>query len=233
MARTILIIGESGSGKSTSLKSLNPKETFLINTINKDLPWQGWKQDYEPYSKETKAGNIFTLNQYDWKTRTQMMLAYLNGIAKMEHIKTVIIDDYQYMMSYEFMERAKESGWQKFTDIGQNAFTIITTAEKALRSDQTAVFLCHSVDEGFDKKKTKIKTIGKMLDEKITVEGMFTIVLLSITEDTVDGLKYWFITHNDGTSTAKSPVGMFEDKIPNDLNKVLIRIEEYNNIKGE
>ena len=72
-----------------------------------------------------------------------------------------------------------------------------------------------------------------MLDEKITVEGLFTIVLLSITEDTVDGLKYWFVTHNDGTSTAKSPIGMFDDKISNDLNEVLIRIEEYNEQKPE
>lgn len=229
MARTILVIGESGSGKSTALRTLNPKETFLINTAGKDLPWQGWKKDYSPFDKSTQLGNMYSLNSLDWNQRTQSMIRTLALAGTLQNVKTVIIDDFQYIMSYEFMERAKESGWQKFTDIGQNAFNIIKAAEK-LRADQTVIFLCHSTDEIFDGgRRTKIKTIGKMLDEKITVEGMFTIVLLSIAENTIDGVKYWFITRNDGTSTAKSPEGMFAEKIPNDLKVVIERVEEYNN----
>ena len=229
MARTILVIGESGSGKSTALRTLNPEECFLINIAGKDLPWQGWTNKWQAYDKTAKTGNILSLNSYTWKERTPMLLKIFQGIAGMDKVKTVLVDDTQYMMSYEFMERAKEQGWQKFTDIGQNMFNVIKAAEK-LRDDQTVVFLCHSTDEIYDGgRRTKVKTIGKMLDEKITVEGMFTIVLLSLAENTVEGTKYWFVTRNDGSSTAKSPDGMFDEKIPNDLDLVIKRIEEYNN----
>lgn len=229
MARTILTIGESGSGKTTALRTLNPKESFLINSAGKDLPWQGWKKDWFPYDKASKTGNMLSLNSYDWKLRTNHTIGMLGSISNMENVKVAVIDDVQYLMSYEFMERAKEQGWQKFTDIGQNMFNIIKAAER-LRDDQTVIFLCHSTDEYYDGgRRTKIKTIGKMLDEKITVEGMFTIVLLAVAEDTNEGIKYQFITKNDGTTTAKSPEGMFPMKIPNDFKYVLDRIEEYNN----
>ena len=229
MSDTVLIIGESGSGKSTSLGDVNPEESFLINVAGKPLPWAGWKKNWKIYDKASGEGNMISLKSLDWKQRTPVMLSALQAVAKMEKVKNVFVDDTQYLMSYEFMERAKESGWQKFTDIGQNMFNVIKAAEK-LRDDQTVIFLCHSVDEIYDGgKRTKIKTIGKMLDEKITVEGMFTIVLLSLAENTVEGTKYSFVTRNDGSSTAKSPAGMFEEKIPNDLQSVLNRIEEYNN----
>jgi len=223
MANIILAIGESGSGKSTAIRTLNPEETFLIRVTDKDLPFQGWKKGYVTYDKATGNGNMIT-------SHSPVIIAKaLNIVKDISKFKVVIVDDLQYLMSYEFMERAKESGWQKFTDIAQNTYNVISTA-KLLRADQTVIFLCHSTDEYFDGgRKTKIKTIGKMLDEKITVEGMFTIVLLSQIEKIEDGLKYWFITNNDGTTTAKSPEGMFPEKIPNDLQAVLDRIEEYNN----
>lgn len=223
MANIILVIGESGSGKSTALRTLNPKETFLIRITDKDLPFQGWKKNYVPYDKASNTGNMITSHSPTVAVKA-LSLAKENA-----DIKIVVIDDLQYLMSYEFMERAKENGWQKFTDIAQNTYNVISAA-KALGTDQTVIFLCHSTDEYFDGgRKTKIKTIGKMLDEKITIEGMFTIVLLSQVEKKEDGLRYWFITNNDGTTTAKSPEGMFPEKIPNDLQAVLNRIEEYNN----
>ena len=223
MANIILAIGESGSGKSTALRTLNPEETFLIRVTDKDLPFQGWKKSYITYDKATGIGNMIT-------SHSPVVLVKALTLAKDNpKVKVVVIDDLQYLMSYEFMERAKESGWQKFTDIAQNTYNVISAA-KLLRTDQTVIFLCHSTDEYFDGgRKTKIKTIGKMLDEKITVEGMFTIVLLSQVEKKEDGLRYWFITNNDGTTTAKSPEGMFPEKIPNDFDAVLKRIEEYNN----
>ena len=223
MANIILVIGESGSGKSTATRTLKSDETFLIRVTDKDLPFQGWKKDYITYDKITGTGNMIT--SYNPATLIKALALAKKG----QHIKTVVIDDLQYLMSFEFMERAKESGWQKFTDIAQNTYNVISAA-KALRVDQTVIFLCHSTDEYFDGgRKTKIKTIGKMLDEKITIEGMFTIVLLSQIEKTETGLKYWFYTNNDGTTTAKSPEGMFDEKIPNDLNAVLERIKTYNN----
>jgi len=223
MANIILVIGESGSGKSTATRTLKSDETFLIRVTDKDLPFQGWRKNYITYDKITGTGNMIT--SYNPATLIKAL-----ALAKEDqHIKTVVIDDLQYLMSFEFMERAKESGWQKFTDIAQNTYNVISAA-KALRVDQTVIFLCHSTDEYFDGgRKTKIKTIGKMLDEKITIEGMFTIVLLSQIEKTETGLKYWFYTNNDGTTTAKSPEGMFDEKIPNDLNAVLERIKTYNN----
>lgn len=222
MANIILVIGESGSGKSTGLRTLDAKKTFLIRVTDKDLPFQGWKKNYISYDKATGKGNMITSHN------PSVIIKALALVKDNSEIKIVVIDDLQYLMSYEFMERAKEPGWQKFTDIAQNTYNVITAA-KALRSDQTVIFLCHSTDEYFDGgRKTKIKTIGKMLDEKITIEGMFTIVLLSQIEKTEDGLKYWFITNNDGTTTAKSPEGMFPEKIPNDLQIVLNTIEEYN-----
>ena len=223
MANIILAIGESGSGKSTALRTLNSEETFLIRVTDKDLPFQGWKKSYTVYDKATGQGNMITSHS------PVVLVKALTLVKDNPKVKVVVIDDLQYLMSYEFMERAKESGWQKFTDIAQNTYNVISAA-KLLRADQTVIFLCHSTDEYFDGgRKTKIKTIGKMLDEKITVEGMFTIVLLSQVEKTEDGLRYWFITNNDGTTTAKSPEGMFPEKIPNDLQAVLDRIEEYNN----
>jgi len=223
MANIILVIGESGSGKTTAIRTLKPEETFLIRVTDKDLPFQGWKKDYVTYDKATGNGNMITSHS------PVIIVKALNVVKDNPKFKVVIIDDLQYLMSYEFMERAKESGWQKFTDIAQNTYNVISTA-KLLRADQTVIFLCHSTDEYFDGgRKTKIKTIGKMLDEKITIEGMFTIVLLSQVEKTEEGMKYWFITNSDGTTTAKSPEGMFPEKIPNDLQAVLDRIEEYNN----
>ena len=223
MANIILVIGETGSGKTTSLAKVDKKNTFLIRITDKDLPWEGWKKDFSIYDKASGTGNMIT-------THSAVTVAKALALAKAdEKYKLVVVDDLQYLMSYEFMERAQESGWQKFTDIAQNAYNVIAAA-KALRTDQTVVFLCHSTDEYFDGgRRTKIKTIGKMLDEKITVEGMFTIVLLSQIEKADDGLKYWFITNSDGTTTAKSPSGMFPVKIPNDLQAVLNRIVEYNN----
>lgn len=155
MANIILVIGESGSGKSTALRTLNSDETFLIRVTDKDLPFQGWKKDYVPYDKASNTGNMVT-------SHSPTVLVKALALAKERaEIKTVIIDDLQYLMSYEFMERAKESGWQKFTDIAQNTYNVITAA-KGLRNDQVVIFLCHSTDEYFDGgRKTKIKTIGE------------------------------------------------------------------------
>jgi hypothetical protein len=143
---------------------------------------------------------------------------------RLTHIKTIIIDDSQYLMAYEFMARAKEKGYEKFSEIGQNFFLVLTTAQE-LRDDITVVFLHHAESsDGI----IKAKTIGKMLDEKITIEGMFTNVLLGQSRKANGKLEYYVVTNSDGTNTAKSPIDQLDFEEPNDLKIILDKINEYN-----
>ena len=222
MSRSILVIGESGTGKSRSLKRLNPEETFLFNIIGKDLPFQGWRKGYTSYNKETGKGNMLTTHN------PSTLLKGIELVSKLPY-RNIVFDDFQYVMSYEFMSRATERGYDKFSEIAQNTWNIIKTAQ--LIPDKNIIFLAHSEEvyaDGY--KKSKIKTIGKLLDEKITVEGMFTVVLQSTIIIEENKTKYVFITQSDGTSTVKTPEGMFGSKyIENDLQTVLERMEEYAN----
>lgn len=224
MADKILIMGDSGSGKSTSTRNLNPETTAYINVIGKPLPFQGWRKKYKKYNTTNKTGNMFVCHKHD------EIIKALTVIELMPHIKTVIVDDSQYVMSYEFMRRATEKGFDKFAEMGQHMFQVYE-APDSLRDDLVVVFLCHSEDvsaNGYI--KTKAKTIGKMLDDKITIEGMFTMVLLALAKESKDGIEYVFCTQTNGANTVKSPMGMFNEVfIENDLSKVLTRFHEYNN----
>lgn len=223
MDNLVLVIGESGHGKSTSIRTLDPKSTFLINVANKLLPFPNSYNLYKPFNRETNEGNLYS------SADAYKICNLLKYLTKLEHIKNIVIDDFQYVMAYEFIKRAKERGYDKFTEIGQNAFNIVEAA-KNMREDQLTFILSHSEDintEGY--RKTKAKTIGRMLDEKITFDGLFSIVLLATIEKEEDKLEYYFVTCSDGYNTAKSPIGMFDYKIPNDLNFVANRIREYHN----
>lgn len=216
MSNTVLIMGESGTGKSTSIRTLDPKETFLISVLNKPLPFRGWRKKYKQ-AKDNEGNMIIS----DVSTTVNAALMKINDTRK--DIKTVIIDDFQYLMSNEFMRRALEAGWGKFTEIQRNAWQIIITAMNC-RSDLNIFVLSHS--EISSNGKTRIKTIGKVLDEKIVVEGMFTLVLSSVILDD----KYCFQTRSDPQIMAKTPMGMFEDKyIENDLHMVNSVMNEYFN----
>lgn len=214
----ILVIGESGTGKSTSLENLNTSETFLIQAIGKPMPFRGWRRNYKPYSSDGKSGNLIVTDN------ASVIVATLKEISnKRKEIKNVIIDDFQYIMANEFMRRTKEKGFDKFNDIGHNAWSIIN-ALNSIRQDITCVVLAHS--EQSETGKTKIKTLGKMLDDKVVIEGMFTVVLQSMVHDG----KYIFITQNNGQNTCKSPKGLFSsDTVPNDLNNVIATYIEYQN----
>lgn len=225
MSKAILILGESGAGKSTSIETLDPKTTAIVNVVGKDLPFKGWKSKYTPYNKADNTGNMIETHQ------SNSIVNFLKHIdSTRPDIKTIVIDDAQYLMSYDFMARAKEKGFDKFTDMALNYFNVINTA-KSLRKDLT-VFVMSHVESGTDvygDKKVKIKTLGKLIDDKITIEGLFTIVLLAQKEIEDEKVKHYFLTNNDGSSTCKSPKGMFDEKIPNDLQYVLSKIEEYEN----
>ena len=225
MSQEILIIGESGSGKSTSLEKLDPKSTFLINVAKKPMPFRSWKKNYSLLTKENPTGNYIATDN------SATIVATLKHVdANMPHVKTVIIDDFTYVMANEFMRRANERGFEKFTEIGLHAWEI-ANAGKNMRDDITFIMIGHaeaSTDLSGNR-KLKFKTIGKLVDDKVNMEGMFTIVLFTdVEKDPNGGINHYFVTQSDGTTTGKTPKGMFDElKIPNDINQVIQTINKY------
>jgi hypothetical protein len=210
-----LILGESGTGKSTSLRNLDPSKVLLIQSIKKPLPFKskGWKVRASLKSE----GNIIQTDAPD----------LIERLLRQSPHDVVVIDDFQYVMANEFMRRSDERGFDKFTDIGRHAWNILKAATD-LADHRRVYILSHT--ESDQSGKTKIKTIGKMLDEKITIEGMVTIVLRTRV---IDG-RFVFSTQNDGSDTTKSPLGMFEDQlIDNDLAAVDEAIAAYYDIQPQ
>lgn len=234
MARTIAIVGESGSGKSTSigkaeefgLIGLDPSETAVINVMDKDLPFRGSRGSYGKMISE--GGN------YASTTDGTVIVEILNHISENRpDIKNVVIDDWQYTMADELFAKIKKKGYDKFTEIAKHAYDVATIG-KSLRRDLNLIVLTHS--ELDDKKGCyKIKTIGKMLDNSVTIDGLFPIALYTFTEHDAKEKKttFNFLTRkmNDlqgNEIPAKSPPGMFEDAlIPNDLGLVIKMADEY------
>lgn len=229
MAELIAIVGNSGSGKSTSIRTLDPQTTFIINVAKKPLPFKGFKKNYKQLiqNQETKKweGNLYNTSDVD---KIGQVLRLIDKI--MPHIKVVIIEDSQYLMSFEAMDRASEKGYDKFTQIAQHYYSVLK-GSLDLREDLKVFTLTHSENIGDALNPYfKIKTQGKMIDSMITVEGLFTYVLFTTLVKNNEGeLEYKFMTQTDGTNTAKSPMGCFEDKlIDNDLQLVITKIDEYN-----
>lgn len=157
MAQGVLIIAESGAGKSTSIENLNPAETFIINVANKALPFKGWKKKYTTWSKDNPNGNMYYGNT---PTNIEACIKYVN--EKRKEIKVLVIDDFQYMSSFEFFDRVDEKGYEKFTQIGAH-LARIARMPKDLRDDLQVYFLTHA-EESTDlegKRKFKAKTIGE------------------------------------------------------------------------
>lgn len=237
MSQIILIEGGSGTGKTTSIKTLPPEQTYLISVTSKNLPFTNWKNMYRLSTPDTQGNRKIIFNTSfttaDYKANkglfvdsTKMVNDTLKAISeRLPKIKYIIIDDSQYLMAFEFMARAREKGFEKYNELAQNFFDVLTTAQ-SLRDDITVFFLHHTeVTEGI----RKAKTLGKMLDNYITLEGLFNIVLLSDSRKVNNRIEYFFVTNNDGTSTAKSPDGMFPSEIPNDLSLVMKHIEAFDN----
>jgi hypothetical protein len=199
MGIPVLILGYSGSGKTRSIKLMDPNTTGVFLVEKPRLPFR------EPFKVVKNAGY------------PQIMTALKNPT-----MKSYVIDDSQYIMANEFFDRAGENGYQKFVDIGANFRNLIHLVNNELPDDVIVYFL-HHPEMDSNTGKMKAKTIGKMLDEKLTLEGCFDIVLFAKT----DGQEHWFQTQSDGTNTAKSPEEMFPAKIPNDLALVDRTIREY------
>lgn len=225
----IAIVGESGSGKTTSIRNLNPEETFIISTTGKRPGIKGAKKKYPDFkvNKETKemTGNFYTSSNIE---AIKQMMKIVN--VKMPNVKVLIIDDFQYLQAFEAMARVDEKGYGKFTDMAKHAYEALKTGMD-MRDDLFIVVSTHSENTGDNLNPYyKIKTQGKMLDSVITLEGLFTYVLFTkVVKDDSDSVQYKFLTNSDGTCTAKSPMGLFEDLlIDNDLDYVISKIKEYN-----
>lgn len=213
MALPVLIIGRSGNGKTFSIKGFTdtPDQIGVLSVEKGRLP-------FKSNIKVVKIPNY--QNSPEFKTTAQISAArygYVQMAIRTAKSKTIVIDDSQYLMADEFFDRAKESGYQKFTDIALNFRNLIHYINELPDNDKIVYFLHHS--EADQDGREKVKTIGKMLDEKLTIEGCFDIVLYCRDQK--------FYTQGDGISTAKSPEGMFPLEIPNNLKLVDDAIREY------
>jgi hypothetical protein len=209
MSTPVLVLGESGSGKSASLRNLDPVKTLLIQAIPKRLPFK--QTTWHPLDLDKGTGNIIV-------TDKSVEICQLMQRTKR---KIIVLDDYQYILANEFMRRADERGFDKFTEIGRHAWDILVMAA-ALPSDVRVYIMAHT-DVNEDG-RIRTKTIGKLLNEKITVEGMFTVVLRTIARDG----EYFFSTQTSGFDPVKTPMGMFpEPLIENDLAVVDKAITDY------
>lgn len=236
MANSIAIVGDSGSGKTTSIgqieelgiEGLNPEETFIFNVKGKPLPMRGWRNKYKSIdvTKPPIEGNYLSSTDSSLIIKT---MKYID--ANRPDIKNVVLDDAQYVMSEEFMANALKAGYDKFNKMAKNMYDIINTGIN-MKDEINFIVLTHDDEEDG---KSKIKTLGKMLDDKVNLAGLFTVVLYTTTKTTSQGTQYFFVTnkHIDDRGIhimAKSPVGMFTEKlIPNDMGLVLKQINEYNN----
>lgn len=213
MSNVVVILGESGTGKSTSLRNLNPDETFIINVLNKPLPFRGYKKSYNEEKKNF-------LNTDDYRRISK----YLEAInERRTDIKSIVIDDFSFLMCNEFMHRCREKGYDKFTDMGSNVFNIMDICQN-FRDDLYCYILCHTEKDHAN--MIKPKTVGKMTADYVGLAERATIVLHTQIIDR----HYSFLTQNDGMHVAKTPLGMFDDAyIDNDLSEIRKVIDEYYN----
>jgi RecA/RadA recombinase len=215
MSKVIGIMGESGSGKTTSMNKLDPATTFYIDGDKKGLSWKGWRKQYSIEKLNYMATDqISTVSQ---------ILEKINAQENMKHIKVVVIDTLNGLMVADEVRRMKDKGYDKWVDLAQCVWELLDSLY-SLRDDLTIIVVCHSQtqkeDDGYT--FTRIKTSGKKLD-KLNVESKLTTVLHAVAKDG----KYVFLTHANN-STAKTPLGAFEeDEIPNDITLVLKALEEY------
>lgn len=205
MGLPVLILGESGSGKSTSLRNFEPEEVSVFNVAGKPLPFR------------KKLPVKFTSDY-----------ATIESLIQASKKKAFVIDDSQYLLCFESFAKAKETGYGKYTDMALHFYNLVQFVIRQLPPDVIVYFL-HHTEADSNTGKVKAKTLGKMLDNQLTVEGLFSIVLMCFT----DGKKHVFVTQSDGMTTAKSPMEMFPLEIDNDLKLVDQTIRDYYTMNKE
>lgn len=209
MALPVLVIGRSGSGKTYSLKNFNKNEVGIISVEKGRLPFKSELEVTRVKKFDGAEGTPQQINtaRYSW---------IMQVISKTKK-KSIVIDDSQYLLANELFDRANEKGYDKFTNMAANFRDLIHFVNELEDEDKIVYFLHHSELDADGREK--VKTIGKMLDEKLCVEGCFDVVLYCQDQK--------FFTQSNGQSVAKTPEGMFELEIPNDLKAVDTAIREY------
>jgi hypothetical protein len=220
-SKLVGIVGATGTGKSTSIKHLNPEETYIINVAKKELPFKGSEKLYNAEKR-----NYVELDDANEITRKLRAIS-----EKAPHIKNIIIEDSNYIMGFNIVAKATEVGFTKFSVMARDMVDLFRTARQ-LRDDITVFYFTHpeTIEDGGEIIGYKIKTAGKLIDNQVLLEGLLTVCLYTNVEETKDGATYSFITNRYKKMPAKSPDGMFaETKIPNDLQLVVNTLNEYYN----
>jgi hypothetical protein len=223
-SKLVGIVGSTGTGKSTSIKHLNPEETYIFNVAKKELPFKGSEKLYNKEKgnyKETDDANDISRG-----------LKAISELEKFKHIKNVIIEDSNYIMGFTMVSKATETGFTKFSVMAKDMVDLFRTARQ-LRDDITVFYLSHpeEIMDGQDIVGYKIKTAGKLIDNQVLLEGLLTVCLYTNVEENKDGTtNYQLITNRHRKIPAKSPDGMFPElKIPNNLQLVADSLKNYYN----
>lgn len=201
------MLGESGSGKTASLRNFEEADVSILNVASKPLPFR---------------------NKNKLKMANKATYSMIKGAVASGRTPSYVIDDAQYLMAFESFDKVNETGYTKFTTMAKNYEEMLRHIQEET-DPNVIVYVLQHIDKDEDG-KVKAKTLGKMLDQQLTVEGLFSIVLLAQT----DGKRHWFVTQSDGTNPCKSPMGMFEEvEIDNDLKMVDDTIREYYELSKE
>ena len=221
-SKLVGIVGATGTGKSTSIKHLNPEETYIINVAKKELPFKGSEKLYNVENKNYK--------EVEDANEISRLLKVIS--EKAPHIKNIIIEDSNYIMGFNMVSKATETGFTKFSVMAKDMVDLFRTARQ-LRDDITVFYLTHpeEIMDGTDVIGYKIKTAGKLIDNQVLLEGLLTVCLYTHVEENKDGsANYQFLTNRYRKYPAKSPDGMFpEVKIPNNLQVVADSLTNYYN----
>lgn len=205
MGVAVLVLGASGSGKSASMRNFKENDVRILNVASKPLPFR----------------NVNKLKKADKAT-----YAMIKGAVKSGQTLSYVVDDAQYLMAFESFDKINETGYAKFSAMAKNYEDMLRTIQEDTSPD-TIVYIMQHIDKDEDG-NIKAKTLGKMLDQQLTIEGLFSIVLLAKAEER----RHFFVTQSDGTNPCKSPMGMFDEiEIDNDLKMVDDTIREYYGMK--
>lgn len=228
MANKILVTGASGSGKTFALRTLNPKETFIICPDEKNPPFEGWRKSYIMQDKDGTF-NPATCNYYKTTDWDKIRKVFTFVSENRPEIKVIVLDTITYAMIGEFMQKCKVTGYTKFTEMGSNVYETLKMIDN-LREDLTVIVMAHTDQEDINGVKKSIFSVpgGKLVADVVKPIGMFLYCLETLVEKQGEEVKYYFMTQNNTTNMAKSPAGVFKaDKIDNDMKFVLDSIKKY------